>query len=94
MSGHLLVHCHMDVASPRCRLRLQAQVPVIPAKFTTSHCQTCTPVPPGLLLVTGAVNLFWAYVSLVSETRNISNQHREHMYTHKIHVLSSVLFRV
>jgi len=79
MSGYLLAHCHVDVASPRCRLRLQVQVPVTPAKFTINLCQTCTPAPPGLLLVTGAVNLYLAYVSFVSDTRNISDQQREHM---------------
>jgi hypothetical protein len=68
MSGHLLDRCRMDVASPKYRLWLQAQVLVMPAKFIISLCQTCIPAlsEKMALLVTGTVNfcLEYAYFSL------------------------------
>lgn len=63
MSGHLLGHGHMDVASPRCRLQFKRQVLVIPAECTTSPCQICIPVLPGPvtpLLMIGTVNYAWS----------------------------------
>lgn len=65
MSGHLLDLCHMDVAFRMCRQWLQAQVLVMPAKFTISRYQTCIPALPGILLVTGTVSVCMGYVSLV-----------------------------